>query len=116
MKPVNSSASTPWRAQWEHKRNNLLDSDRTFTEHQLNRSDCWKEMLMVATLLTLALIGFVVMMLANLARDDGAKVIAALQGRSWVTEPSSRPVTLRFSPRYTAARPELARPALRAAA
>ena len=74
--------------------------------------------MLLATALTLALIGFIASMLTDLARRDGVKIVAALQGRS-VSAGSplaDRPTTVRFSPRYTAARPELVRTALRAAA
>lgn len=70
---------------------------------------------MFATFVTLAVIAFAMTGLRDLARQDGAKIISALQGRSWITEPTpSRPVIVRFSPRYRAAVP--ARPVLRAAA
>jgi hypothetical protein len=74
--------------------------------------------MLVATALTLALIGFIASMLAELARRDGTKIVAALHGHSWASGsplPAS-PMTVRLSPRYTAVRPELARTALRAAA
>ena len=72
--------------------------------------------MLVTTAVTLALIGFVVSMLAELARQDGLKIVAALQGRSWAAHStiSALPITIRLSPRYMAAEP--ARPALRAAA
>ena len=79
----------------------------------------WKEnRMLVATALTLALIGFVASTLANLARQDGGKIVAALQGRSWNSGTSlpARPVTVRFSQRYTAGRPQRKQTALRAAA
>jgi hypothetical protein len=78
----------------------------------------WKELPMLfATALTFGLIAFVASMLVNLARQDGLKIAAALQGRSWASGPlPASPVTVRFSPRYTAARPERVRTALRAAA
>ena len=73
--------------------------------------------MLIATALTLALIGFVATTLADLARRDGLKIVAALRGHgsSAHTLIVERPVSVRFSPRYMAARPE-ARPALRAAA
>ena len=53
---------------------------------------------MLATFVTLALIGFAVGRLRDLAHDDGAKIIAALRGRSWAAEPRpTRPVIVRFS-------------------
>ena len=74
--------------------------------------------MLVATALTLALIGFVASMLNDLARRDGVKIVAALQGRSASAGSPlpARPMTVRFSPRYTGARPEPVRTALRAAA
>jgi hypothetical protein len=74
--------------------------------------------MLVATALTLALAGFVVVTLADLARQDGLKIIAALHGNSWTANSpvGTRPVTVRFSPRYTAERPVRLSPALRAAA
>jgi hypothetical protein len=74
--------------------------------------------MLVATALTLALIGFVTSTLAALARQNGPKIVAALQGRSNASE-SSLPaysVMVRFSPRYTAARPEQLKSSLRVAA
>ena len=73
---------------------------------------------MLVTAVTLALLGFAVAMLSDLVRNDGQKVLAALQGRSWKAEPplSVRPVTVRFSQRYRASRPVRVRPAWCAAA
>jgi hypothetical protein len=74
--------------------------------------------MLVATALTLSLIAFALTTLADLARHDGSKIVAALQGRSWAAESnrSAGPVTIRFRPRYTAVRPALAQSVLRAAA
>ena len=74
--------------------------------------------MLVVTALTLALIGFALSTLANLARQDGPKIVAALQGRSWAAESnrSAGPGTIRFRSRYTAVRPALAQSVLRAAA
>jgi len=71
---------------------------------------------MLAIVLTLALFGLVTTVLVDLIRQNGRKIAAALEGRSWTAQSpvSTRPVTVRFSPRYRAAEP--ARPALRAAA
>ena len=57
-------------------------------------------------------------MLAGSSRQDGAKIVAALQGRSWARQVAAACASgdVRFSQRYTAARPALAQPALRAAA
>ena len=77
-----------------------------------------KEMPMLATALTLALLGMMVAVLAHLVRQDGRKILAALQGQSWTSQPASlvRPVTVRFSPRYPSARALRVQPELRAAA
>ena len=74
--------------------------------------------MLFVTALTLALIGFALSTLANLARHDGPKIVAALQGRSWAAESnrSAGPVTIRFKSRYAAVRPALAQSVLRAAA
>jgi len=74
--------------------------------------------MLVATALTLALIGFVASMLAGLARQEGSKIAAALQGQSWASGSPlpTAPVTVWLSPRYTAARPEPLKPLLRVAA
>ena len=72
---------------------------------------------MLATALTLALLGLVTAVLVDLFQQNALKIAAALEGRSWTAQPtvSARPMTVRFSPRYTAERRVLA-PALRAAA
>ena len=74
--------------------------------------------MLLATALTLALLGFAVSMLLRLVRQDGDKIIAALEGRSWTAQPPAlaRPVTVRFSPRCTAAGRGWPRVGLRAAA
>lgn len=73
---------------------------------------------MFATAATLALFGFSVAMIVKMARNDGQKIVAALQGHSWTAERPLliRPVTIRFSQRYPASRPVRAQPAWRAAA
>ncbi len=74
--------------------------------------------MLVATALTLALMGFVASMLARLVRQDGLKIAAALQGQSWASGSPlpDHPVTIRFSPRYMAVRLAPAHAELRAAA
>jgi hypothetical protein len=53
---------------------------------------------MLATAVTLAVIGFAVRALAELARNDGTKIIAAFQGRSWAAKPRpDRPIVVRLS-------------------
>ena len=70
---------------------------------------------MFATFITLAVISFAVAGLRDLARHDGAKIIAAMQGRSWAAEPRPvRPFIVRFSSPNRAEEP--GGPALRAAA
>ena len=73
---------------------------------------------MLAIAFTLALFGFVLMMVVDVIRRDGGKVIAALEGRSWIAGPTEgRPVTIRFNPQRTAVELEpLWQPGLRAAA
>ena len=70
---------------------------------------------MLATAITLAVIGLAVSGLADLARQDGAKIRAAQQGRSWRAEARTvRPVIVRFNSPRKAAQPVW--PVLRAAA
>ena len=72
---------------------------------------------MLAALVTLALFAVVLATVTDMLRHDARKVIAALEGRSWASESGNgRPVTIRFSRPDMAARPESARPVLRAAA
>jgi hypothetical protein len=53
---------------------------------------------MFATFITLAVISFAIAGLRDLARHDGAKILAAMKGRSWAAEPRpSRPFVVRFS-------------------
>jgi hypothetical protein len=77
-----------------------------------------KDVPMFVATLTLALFGLVAFVLAELVRHDREKILAALQGRSWTAEPPQpvRPVTVRFSPRYSVSRPLRVLPELRAAA
>ena len=73
---------------------------------------------MLAIVTTLAVFGFAALMLASMVRLDGSKMLAALKGESWTAQQSAstRPVIVRFSPRYPTSRPMRVRPALRAAA
>ena len=72
---------------------------------------------MLVAALTLALFGFVMALVTDIIRHDGRKIMAALQGRSWAAEPTAgRPMTIRFSQPYRAAKPAPKWPALRAAA
>jgi hypothetical protein len=73
---------------------------------------------MLVAAVALALFGFILTLVVDVIRRDGRKIIAALEGRSWVAEPGyGRPVTIRFSPRCTGAEPApMSRPGLRAAA
>lgn len=53
---------------------------------------------MFATAITLAIISFAVAGLRDLARHDGAKIVAAMRGQSWVAQAKPvRPVVVRFS-------------------
>ena len=55
---------------------------------------------MLAAALSLAVFGFVLTLVVDVMRRDGRKIIAALEGRSWASEPTEgRPVTIRFNPR-----------------
>ena len=53
---------------------------------------------MIAAAVTLALFGFILTLVVDVMRRDGAKILAALEGRSWTAGPTSgRPVKIRFS-------------------
>lgn len=72
---------------------------------------------MLAAAVSLALFGLILTMVVDVMRRDGAKILAALEGRSWVARPTAgRPVTIRFSPRCTAEAPVRMPAGLRAAA
>lgn len=73
---------------------------------------------MLAAALTLAIFGFVLALVVDVVRRDGRKIVAALEGRSWTSEPTQgRPVTIRFNPQRTEAVLEPKwQPGLRAAA
>jgi hypothetical protein len=73
---------------------------------------------MLAAALTLAVFGFVLILVVDVMRRDGRKIIAALEGRSWTAGPAQgRPLTIRFNPERTEAVLESKwQPALRAAA
>ena len=74
-----------------------------------------EELPMFATFVTLAVIAVVVSALADMVRAEGAKIVAAIQGHSWASEPKpDRHVTVRFTPSYRAAEPVW--PEMRAAA
>ena len=69
---------------------------------------------MFVTFVTLAVISFAVAGLRDLARQDGAKILAAMRGQSWAAEVKPvRPAIVRFNQSRTAAAPW---PELRAAA
>jgi hypothetical protein len=64
-------------------------------------------------------LGVAMATIAAMLLDDGHKIVAALAGRSLMSQPATvRAVTVRFSPRYPARaqRPVRATPELRAAA
>ena len=72
---------------------------------------------MFAAAITLLLFGFILTLVVDVLRRDGAKIQAALNGRSWTARPAyGRRVTIRFGPRYTAAEPVQVPAGLRAAA
>ena len=62
---------------------------------------------MLATALTLALLGVAMAAIAQQLRRDGDKIMAALRGESWIASPPSplRPVMVRVSQRYPTTRP-----------
>jgi hypothetical protein len=69
---------------------------------------------MFVTFVTLPVICFAVAGLRDLARHDGAKIVAAMRGQSWAAEAKPfPPVLVRFNPLRTAV---ALRPELRAAA
>ena len=69
---------------------------------------------MLATALTLALLGVALAAIAQHISRDGDKIMAALRGDSWAaTPPNPRlPVMVRVSQRYPAIRPMRAAPRL----
>ena len=73
---------------------------------------------MLGIALSLALFGFVLTLVVDVIRSDGRKVIAALEGRSWIAGPTQgRPFTIRFNPQRTEVELEpMWQPELRAAA
>ena len=72
---------------------------------------------MFATTVSLAIMGFAITAIAGMVRQEGAKIAAALNGRSWAAEAKSgRPIIVRFSSAYKAVEPAPAWPAMRAAA
>ena len=53
---------------------------------------------MIAAAVTLALFGFILTLVVDVMRRDGAKIVAALEGHSWAAQPTAgRTVTIRFS-------------------
>ena len=55
---------------------------------------------MIAAAVTLALFGFILTLVVDVMRRDGAKIVAALEGHSWTAQPTAgRPVTIRVSRR-----------------
>lgn len=72
---------------------------------------------MLAAAVTLAVFGLILAMVVDVMRRDGAKIMAALDGRSWTAQPAAgRRVTIHFSPRDRAAEPVRMPAGLRAAA
>ena len=72
---------------------------------------------MLAAAITLTLFGFILTLVVDVMRRDGAKILAALGGRSWTASPTAgRPVTIRFSQPDRVADSALQLPGLRVAA
>ena len=72
---------------------------------------------MLAAALTLTLFGLILTLVVDVMRRDGAKIAAALEGRSWTAQPTAgRPITIRFSQPDRAAVSVRRLPELRAAA
>ena len=72
----------------------------------------------LATLPFLATLWLALVVAARMVEEDGAKILAALRGRSLLAEPpvTMRPVVVRMTPRRAARRPMRAEARLRAAA
>jgi hypothetical protein len=81
-------------------------------------SDQTGKQTMTAMLVSIAMFIAPLALLGWMIRRDLAKITAALRGESWTAnpEPTFRPVTVRFSPRYPSAQPVRAQPQWRAAA
>ena len=61
---------------------------------------------MLVTFITLAVISFAVAGLRDLARQDGAKILAAMRGQSWAAEAKPvRPLNVRLSSSRAAVEP-----------
>lgn len=73
---------------------------------------------MLTAAVTLTVFGFVLVMVTDVIRRDGQKIIAALEGHSWTAGSTSvRPVTIRFNqPNRAPAPVRKWQPELRAAA
>ena len=72
---------------------------------------------MLAAAITLSLFGFVLTMVVDVIRRDGGKIVAALEGRSLVSEPMpTRLVKVRFSQQRRVEEPRRFELVLRAAA
>ena len=72
---------------------------------------------MLAALVTVTLFGFILTLVIDVMRRDGAKILAALEGRSWTAQPTGgRPVTISFSRPDVAGTLARSLPELRAAA
>ena len=72
---------------------------------------------MFATAVSLAIMGFVIAAIVGMVRQDGAKIAAALNGRSWAAQAKSgRPMIVRLSSTFKPMEPATVWPAMRAAA
>lgn len=73
----------------------------------------------LATLAFLAIVWFVARVALDMVAEDGAKIVAALRGRSIIAQPplALRPISVRYQPRAgSVRRPAHAQPEWRAAA
>ena len=73
---------------------------------------------MLAAAVTLALFGFILTLVVDVMRRDGAKVLAAIEGHSWTAGPNAaRSAAIRFNPQRMEAPPAPTwQPGLRVAA
>ena len=71
---------------------------------------------MLAAAFTLSLFGFILTLVVDVMRRDGTKIVAALEGRSGLAQPTAGGPVIRFSRRDKVAAPALHRAKLRAAA
>ena len=77
-----------------------------------------KDDAMLAAAVTLALFGFILTLVVDVMRRDGAKVLAAIEGHSWTAgQKAARSAAIRFNPQRMEVSPEPRwQPGLRVAA